>query len=304
MLAIQRDRLLAATVTAVAEVGYARLTVARIVTCSRVSRNTFYRIFESCEDCFCATFDRLVEHARGLLHKAYAAEKTWRDGTRAGLVKVLSLMDEEPAAAKLCMVDAPAGGERVLDRRAQVLRELVGVIDGGRESISDGRVLPDLTAEGVVGAVVGVLHSHLVERREDPLATLIAPLMYLIVAPYLGAAEAAKELQTGATVTARRPPTAPSGTTSPLEGLSIRLTYRTVRVLDAVGRFPGASNREVAAQSGVRDHGQISKLLHRLGRLGLIENRGSGEVKASANSWHLTRRGADVSRMTRPASTV
>jgi DNA-binding MarR family transcriptional regulator len=80
----------------------------------------------------------------------------------------------------------------------------------------------------------------------------------------------------------------------------MRLTYRTVRVLTVIGEHPGASNREVAEGSGIADQGQISKLLARLERLELIVNTGGGQTKGSTNAWHLTARGAQVERATRP----
>jgi DNA-binding MarR family transcriptional regulator len=80
----------------------------------------------------------------------------------------------------------------------------------------------------------------------------------------------------------------------------MRLTYRTVRVLVVISTQPGASNREIADQSGVADQGQISKLLTRLQRLELVENRGEGQPKGAANAWHLTERGVQVERATRP----
>ena len=62
-------------------------------------------------------------------------------------------------------------------------------------------------------------------------------------------------------------------------------TYRTERVLEAIARHPGASNREVADFAGVLDEGQISKLLKRLESLGLIENTGEGQPKGKPNAW-------------------
>ena len=80
----------------------------------------------------------------------------------------------------------------------------------------------------------------------------------------------------------------------------MRLTYRTVRVLTVIAENPGASNREIAVGSGIADQGQISKLLNRLCRLQLIENRGDGQDRGAANAWQLTARGAAVERGTRP----
>jgi DNA-binding MarR family transcriptional regulator len=74
----------------------------------------------------------------------------------------------------------------------------------------------------------------------------------------------------------------------------MRLTYRTVRVLMAIGAQPGVSNRRVADAAGVSDQGQISKLLARLHHLGLIENNGFGQAKGESNSWYLTERGSEI----------
>ena len=78
----------------------------------------------------------------------------------------------------------------------------------------------------------------------------------------------------------------------------MRLTYRTLKVLEFVARQPGASNREVADGAGIQDQGQMSKLLGRLERLGLIRNTGSGYPSGAPNAWCLTARGEDVERVT------
>jgi DNA-binding IclR family transcriptional regulator len=86
---------------------------------------------------------------------------------------------------------------------------------------------------------------------------------------------------------------------NPLSGLNMRVTYRTLRVLSAIGELPGASNRAIAERAGISDQGQTSKLLARLQGLGLIENgepgrREGARFKGEANRWTLTARGAQV----------
>jgi hypothetical protein len=159
---------------------------------------------------------------------------------------------------------------------------------------------PDVTAEGVVGAVFAVLHTRLLARSNEPFTALLGPLMSMLVLPYLGARVAAAEL-------ARKPPVLPKrrrvprpSSRDPLEGLDMRLTYRTVRVLAFIAERPGASNREIAEGAGIADQGQISKLLTRLERLQLVRNMGEGQVKGAPNEWYLTDRGAGVERATRP----
>jgi DNA-binding MarR family transcriptional regulator len=158
-----------------------------------------------------------------------------------------------------------------------------------------------VTAEGVVGAVFAVLYSRVLEGGEEPLVGLLGQLMSMVVLPYLGAEAATRELSRPAPEPARpRARSRRARRGDPLEGLKMRLTYRTVRVLMVIAEDPGASNREIAERSGIADQGQISKLLGRLARLELVENLGDGQEKGAANAWHLTQRGEAVERATRP----
>jgi AcrR family transcriptional regulator len=298
---IQRSRMLAAAVEAVEEVGYARMTVAQVIGRARVSRKTFYDVFTDREDCFLAAFEQALGQARLLAQEAYEGESNWRDGIRAALAKLLIFMDEEPGLAKLCIVEALGAGERVLDRRAKVLDELATVIDRGRSATSTTREPPDVTAEGVVGAIFAVLHTRVLEHDKDRLTDLLGSLMSMIVLPYLGARAAGRELSRPPLEIPNEPRARSAARhKDPLEGLNMRLTYRTVRVLMVIAEHPGASNREIAEGSGIVDQGQISKLLNRLARLKLVENLGEGQEKGAANAWHLTARGAQVERATRP----
>jgi AcrR family transcriptional regulator len=297
---IQRIRMLAAAVDVVEDVGYARMTVARIIARARVSRKTFYDVFADREDCFLAAFDQALDEARVLAAAAYEREPGWRDGMRSGLARLLMLMEEERALARLCMIEALGAGDRVLERRAEVLGELAHVVDRGRSVTNATRQPPQVTAEGVVGAVFAVLHARLLGRSSEPLTELLGPLMSMVVLPYLGTRAASVELNRPLLeVGAPRRSRPASRSPDPLAGLKIRLTYRTVRVLMVIAEHPGASNREIAEGSGIVDQGQISKLLTRLSHVKLVQNTGGGQERGAANAWHLTRRGAEVERATR-----
>ncbi|MGA8364439.1 MAG: TetR family transcriptional regulator [Solirubrobacteraceae bacterium] len=302
---IQRSRMLTAAAEAVEEVGYARLTVAQVIARARVSRKTFYDLFEDREDCFLAVFDQAVDQLSTLVGDAYERESDWRDGVRAGLLAMLRFMDDEPGLARICVVEALGAGPRVLKRRTQVLAQLKKVIDEGRTS-AGARVArateesPEVTAEGVIGAVFAVLHTRLLARSREPFTTLLGPLMSMVVLPYLGSRAASGELTRKPPMLPRRKRPPRRSTKDPLEGLDMRLTYRTVRVLTFIGENPGASNREIAEGAGIADQGQISKLLTRLERLQLVHNIGEGQIMGSSNEWHLTDRGVQVERATRP----
>jgi AcrR family transcriptional regulator len=294
---IQRVRILTAMAEVAAERGAGAASVAHIVARAGVSRRTFYDLFEDREDCFLATFDEAVAQAAGKVLPAYEGQLRWRERIRGALLALLVFCEEEPALARLCVVEALAAGPRALERRAQVLDRLVWAVDQGRAE-RPARVPepPPLAAEGAVGAVLSVVHRRLVGGGVEPLMGLLGELMSAIVLPYLGVSAAQKELHRP-TPQIKKINKSPPG--DPLDGLDMRITYRTVRVLIVIGSGPGASNREIATEAGIADQGQVSKLLTRLESLGLVRNDGVGHAKGAPNAWVLTPRGLEVERAIR-----
>jgi AcrR family transcriptional regulator len=294
---LQRARILGAMTELVRERGVGNVTVAHVVARSGVSRRTFYELFEDREDCFLAAFDHAVQRAAARVVQAYEdGGGSWRERMRAGLDALLGFIDEQPAAGALCVVDALAGGPRALERRAGVLGVLVDVVHEGRAEVRTARKPGRLVAEGVVGAVLSVLHGRLLTRDPESLVKLLNPLMAMIALPYLGPAAAERELATQVPRARKR---AHSGPADPLRDLDMRLTYRTVRVLVAVAEQPSASSRQVADASGVSDQGQMSKLLWRLEHLGLIANDVRRPGRGEPNAWVLTAKGHEVERTIR-----
>ena len=111
-------------------------------------------------------------------------------------------------------------------------------------------------------------------------------------------------------IPADRPAHPPGGISSagrPGEDLRVprrfRMTTLTHDVLTAVAalseRGPNPTNREVATAAAVKDEGQISKLLSRLARHGLLAN--TGGYPAAGNAWQLTGRGERVLSAGMPA---
>jgi AcrR family transcriptional regulator len=297
---IQRARMLGAALEAIDGHGYAGFTVAHVIQRAKVSRKTFYEVFLDREDCFAALFEQAIARAGARVSRAYEAQSTWREGIRAAMAEILMFIDEEPAYARLCVVDALAAGPRILERRMRVLEGIRAVVALGRLQREGRREPPEVTAEGVIGGVFAVIHTRLLERSKRPYIELLGQMMSIVVLPYLGGAVAGRELSRPLPRPRRsmgRRERPASG--DPLDGIDMRLTYRTVRVLNAIADRPGASNREAADGAGISDQGQISKLLGRLERLRLIENVGEGQPRGAPNRWRLTERGEQVELSTR-----
>lgn len=319
---IQRARMITAMVDVVSERGQANTTVAHVVARSGVSRRTFYEVFDDFEDCFLAALDLAIASASEYVLEDYDPTEKWLARIRTALVGLLEFLEDEPAMGRLCIVETLGAGPKVHARREDALDAMIAAVDEGRRDSRKAPTLPRLTAEGVVGGVLSVLHARLLngprwgasdarregvrregagraDQRDGSLLELSGSLMGMIVLPYFGPAAARRESQRPAPRHRANRVSASGG--DPLRGLEMRLTYRTVRVLLAIAALGGPglypSNREIGATAGIGDQGQISKLLSRLEKLGLVENAGSGQIRGGANAWTLTKKGFEVERL-------
>jgi AcrR family transcriptional regulator/DNA-binding MarR family transcriptional regulator len=303
--------LLAAAVSTISELGYAHASVAHITTRARVSRRTFYDLFASREDCLLAVLQDTVERVAREIRAQDLAGLAWRERVRGGLLGILSFLDREPVLAQVCFVQALQGGPQVLAWREDLLASLAGVLDQGRGERTRSQECTVLTSEGLVGAALAIIHARLSRAAlagraggvdAQPLVSLLGELMSLIVLPYLGPAAARQEQQRALPAlphtegAVRRNGPGASVTHDPLREVPMRLTYRTALVLRAAAEYPGASNRGIGEHADLYDQGQISKLLARLERIGLLVNSGEGHTKGEANAWRLTPLGERVTR--------
>jgi AcrR family transcriptional regulator/DNA-binding MarR family transcriptional regulator len=312
----QRARLLAGAVWAVDRLGFTQTTVGHITERAHVSRRTFYELFADREDCLLAVLKDTAGRLTAELQAAELNGLSWRERVRTGLWTILCFFEADPALARVCVVESARGGRGVLEYRAGVLAALTAVIDRGRGESSRAAQCPRLTAEGLAGATLAILYARLHNGAGEPLGDLLGELSAMIVLPYLGPAAAKQER-------ARPVPAAPSRavrvrsgggpapdpqrvTDDPLRAIPMRVTQRTALVLTGIAeqseRGANPNNREVAELAGVSDEGQISKLLARLERLGLLQNAGAGHARGASNAWSLTPLGDQVTQQIAPST--
>jgi AcrR family transcriptional regulator/DNA-binding MarR family transcriptional regulator len=296
---MQRRRLLLAAGELLGERGIEATSVGAVCKRAGVSRRTFYEEFDDGEACFLEALDEAVERLAREVVPAYAGGERWSVRVRAALTALLEHFDAHPGVARMCVVETLRGGPRVLERRRELVAALVAAVDQGRAHAKPGDAPLPLSAEGAVGGALAVIHARLHTASSPPafaaepqsLAELANPLTAMIVHPYLGSAVARRELE--------RPTSKPAAATAksaayPFQGVSIRFTYRTARVLATIASQPGANNRMIAGNSGIGDEGQMSRLLRRLESAGLIENRVEAHGRGEPNAWWLTERGEGI----------
>ena len=123
----------------------------RITARARVSRRTFYELFENREACLVALLDEVVARIERDLEAAGLEGLAWCERVRGGLWRILAFLDAEPVLARICVVHALHGGSEVMERREQVLARLAAVLDEGRRERARGEECTLVTAEGLGG---------------------------------------------------------------------------------------------------------------------------------------------------------
>jgi AcrR family transcriptional regulator len=192
--AIQRERLIAAMLNAVADLGYLETNVQDVIDRAGVSRPTFYEHFSNKEDCFLAAFDSSATRLRKKVEAAVRkGGDVWRDRVRFGLEALLKFAVREPDTARTMVVEARAASVAAVQRRVELLDEFAQCLDEqARELLPEPSAPAPVTAAGIVGGVESLLYSRLCKREFDQLEALLPSLMYFVILPYEGHQAAAE----------------------------------------------------------------------------------------------------------------
>lgn len=188
----QRERLIAGLAEAVAEKGYAAVTLTDIVKHARVSRRVFYANFESKEHCFLAAFEVVVDHLRELGAEAVAPVEDWPARAIAATRAVLAFLAAEPDLARLCVVESRAAGPAVSARFNEAVAELAPLLRQGRAERPEGERLPDSTEDSTIGSLVSLVHRKIAAGEAEQLEDLLLDCAELALLPYLGPTEATR----------------------------------------------------------------------------------------------------------------
>ncbi len=189
----QRERLIAGLAAAVAEKGYAAVTLTDIVKGAKVSRRVFYANFEGKEQCFLAAFEVVVAHLRELVAEAIEGIPGWPQQVVAATRTVLGFLASEPDLARLCLVESRGAGPAVAARFNEAVGELAPLLALGRAERPQGeRPLPESTEDSTIGSLVSLAYRKVAAGEAERLGELLPDCAELVLLPYLGPDEAAR----------------------------------------------------------------------------------------------------------------
>ncbi len=178
----QRRRILAAVPVAVARLGYERLTVESIIGFAKVSRRTFYDMFENKADALATAHEEALSQLCDRIGAACEKELSWPRRIEVAVATALEWTATNPDRAFMIVCPAssvpggPHGHDRLLESLAPVLRQ--GRPPGaGEPAASRERFL----ISGVASVVASRIGSH--DAASLP---ALAPQLTAFVLPYLG----------------------------------------------------------------------------------------------------------------------
>jgi AcrR family transcriptional regulator len=173
----QRERMYAAIVAAVSENSYEATRVADVVKLSGVSRSAFYKHFEDKLDCFLATLDEIAMLAYRRLADAYDVDQPWEERLRGVADVFLDLLLEQPAAARMCLVEVYAAGPQAVQRLDSAIFAAEGAVADAFEESPERAGMPRDIVRAIVGGILKTVHTRLRRGQE---AELIHELPQLI----------------------------------------------------------------------------------------------------------------------------
>lgn len=182
----KRRRMMDAVAELTSEGGYEATKIADIVRRAAVARKTLYDNFDGKEDLFLSAIDATTTEMRELVEDACAQASSREAGIVAGLEALLEFVAENPAAARMCMVEAISatpGSARLYDAAVRDFVELF------RKSAPPDADLPETIEESLVGGVAWIVQLQIRRGEAEQAPELLPELSQFVLSPYLGVGE-------------------------------------------------------------------------------------------------------------------
>ncbi|HTA15053.1 MAG TPA: TetR/AcrR family transcriptional regulator [Solirubrobacteraceae bacterium] len=183
-----RARVLRSALELAALEGYGNLTPMRIADEAGVSIDTFFDLFDDMEACFLAAIEKLGEEVREIVSDPGLDSSEWPAAVRRALDALMRYFAARPAYTQTIAIGVFAMGQRAVDLGAELACEVAARLTAG----APGQPLTGLAQEGIEGAIWHTIYCQTANGGTGALPELSDHLAYVVLAPFLGAEEAAR----------------------------------------------------------------------------------------------------------------
>jgi AcrR family transcriptional regulator len=183
-----RARVLRSALELAALEGYGNLTPIRIADEAGVSIDTFFGLFDDMEGCFLAAIEKLGEEVREIVSDPGLISPEWPAAVRRSLDALMRYFAARPAYTQTIATGVFAMGRRAVDLGAELACEVAARLIAG----APNPPLTGLAQEGIEGAIWHTIYCQTTHGGTGALPELSDYLAYVVLAPFLGAEEAAR----------------------------------------------------------------------------------------------------------------
>jgi len=169
-----------------AEQGYEATKIGDIVRRAGVARKTLYDNFEGKEEVFLEAFDAAVDEAMRRIEESCAAvDGGWEEKLQAGLDAFLRYVAEQPALARMCMIEALSATPAATERYERAMQRFVELT---QRVVPHDEGLPDTIEETLVGGVAWIVYQQIRRDETEKAEDLLPELSEFMTAPFVAAA--------------------------------------------------------------------------------------------------------------------
>ena len=179
----KRRRMIEAMAELCAEQGYEATKIADVVRRAHVARKTLYDNFSGKEELFLAAFDATLADADTAVAEACdTVDSTdWEVRTEAGLRALLEFVAARPAAARLCLVEAPAATAASAARYGSAFESYIARLREAAPPVS-GR--PATLEEALIGGTIWIVQRQVRLGTAADAVALLPELTEFVISPY------------------------------------------------------------------------------------------------------------------------
>jgi AcrR family transcriptional regulator len=188
-------RIVFATVEVIGRDGYASSTVTQIAETAGVDSRAFYRLFAGKREALAAAGELLFRNAMAVAAGAFVAGADWPEHVWEAARAVAQYAEQHATLTYVSLVESLAGGSSAIGRVEDLTRAFTIFLQEGTShpGVRAARSDPgssELALEAICASVSELVYRY---PREDPkarLSSLLAPAVFIALAPFLGADEA------------------------------------------------------------------------------------------------------------------
>jgi AcrR family transcriptional regulator len=186
----QRLRIMFAAAELAEQKGYTATTVGDINKCARVDGRVFYRMFSDKQEAFMAIhefgFGRVMDVTAG----AFFAGTTWPERNWEGGRAFTQFLEHNPMIAHVGFVEAYAVGPGAVQRLEDSHTAFAMLLQEGYQYVVKDARPSRLVLEAIITTIFEIVYQQARRSGKPQLAGLLAHFTYLVLAPFIGAAQA------------------------------------------------------------------------------------------------------------------